>query len=283
MAYETLITADELESHLDDPDWVAVDCRFSLADTERGGRDYRQRHIPGAVYAHLDANLSGPVERGRTGRHPLPDVDTLARTLGGWGIDSGIQVIVYDDFKGGIAVRLWWLLGWLGHDAVALLDGGWPAWEAAGKPTRAGVENRRARSFEAHLRPDRIATVDDVVEAGSASDATLLDARAGERYRGEVEPFDAAAGHIPGAVSAPWGGNVDSHGRMHAPDLLRRRFEGVLGGTDPARAVCYCGSGVTANHDVLAMVHAGLERPRLYPGSWSEWITDPSRERATGG
>ena len=179
-------------------------------------------------------------------------------------------------------MRLWWLLGWLGHDAVAVLDGGWPAWEAAAKPTRAGVEDRAARTFEARIRPERIATVDDVLEVASASDARLIDARAGDRYRGETEPFDAAAGHIPGAVSAPWAGNVDDRGRMYPPDELRRRFEVLLADADPARTVCYCGSGVTANHNVLAMVHAGLPRPRLYPGSWSEWITDPDRRRATG-
>ena len=206
----------------------------------------------------------------------------LGRTLGGWGIDSDVQVVVYDDFNGGIAVRLWWLLGWLGHDAVAVLDGGWPAWEADGKAARAGLEDRRARTFAARVRPERIATVEDVVEVGSATDATLVDARAGERYRGEVEPFDAVAGHIPGAVSAPWAENVDGHGHMLPSETLLRRFRGVLAGTDPARTVCYCGSGVTANHNVLAMVHAGLPRPRLYSGSWSEWITDRARGRATG-
>lgn len=283
MPYRTLIEPSQLEGHLGDPDWVVVDCRFSLAEPDRGRASYDQSHIPGAVYAHLDEDLSSPVVPGRTGRHPLPDPEAMAARLGEWGIGPGVQVVAYDDSKGGIAVRLWWILGWLGHDDVAVLNGGWPAWEAQGLPTRAGQEPPPApRRFVAAPRPERTATVADVAAAGGDPGTALIDARAAPRYRGEEEPIDPVAGHIPGAVSAPWADNVDAEGRFRSPDELRARFAPLLEGREPGRAICYCGSGVTANHDVLAMVHAGLARPRLYPGSWSEWITDPSRPVATG-
>jgi thiosulfate/3-mercaptopyruvate sulfurtransferase len=281
MPYETLIDTETLERHLHDPDWTIVDCRFSLGDATRGRADYEAAHVPGAVYAHLDDDLSGPVEPGRTGRHPLPDPAALATTLGRLGIGSGVQVVAYDDARGGIAVRLWWLLGWLGHDAVAVLDGGWPRWIAEGRPTRSGAETRHERGFDPRPRPERIASVDDVMAAGASPHRVLVDARAGERYRGEHEPIDPVAGHIPGAVSVPWAGNVDEEGRFLKPAQLRSRYADIArSGTEDV--ICYCGSGVTANHDILAMVHAGLPRPRLYPGSWSEWLTDPTRGRETG-
>lgn len=280
--YTTLVTPALLLDHLDDPDWVVVDCRFSLEDSERGRRDFLQAHIPGAVYAHLDRDLSGPVVAGRTGRHPLPDPAALADLLSGWGIGPGVQVVAYDDRGGAFAARLWWMLGWLGHDAAAVLDGGWPAWQQAGYPARSGAAQPVPRIFSPQLRPERAVEAEAVeaeaVEAARQDAAAcLLDARAEARFRGEHEPIDPVAGHIPGARSAPFSDNLDAEGRFLPPEALRARFEALLAGTAPEGVVSYCGSGVTAAHNLLALAHAGLHGARLYPGSWSEWITDPQR------
>jgi thiosulfate/3-mercaptopyruvate sulfurtransferase len=277
MIYTTLIETDELLPHLDDATWAIVDCRFSLQDTEQGRRAYRQAHIPGAVYAHLDEDLSGPLIPGKTSRHPLPDVAVFARTLSGWGIGPDTQVVAYDDMGGAIAARLWWMLRWLGHDAVAVLNGGWPAWLAAGLPQRSGVEKRPPAVFVPHPRPDLLVTADEVMENLVRPTFTLIDSRAPERYRGETEPLDPVAGHIPRAINLPYADNVDQDKRFLAADELRRRFESILGDQGSQSVAFYCGSGVTAAHNILAMAHAGLGLPRLYAGSWSEWITDPAR------
>lgn len=282
MPHTTLISAPAVYAHLDDPDWVIVDCRFSLADTERGRQDYQEAHIPGAVYAHLDDDLSGPTSPGVTGRHPLPDVDTFARTLSGWGIDEQTQVVAYDDFGGGIAARLWWMLRRLGHDAVAVLDGGWPAWQQHAFPTAPGDETRPPRRFVPRPRPNQIAGVNEVNAQRTNPAYRVLDARAAERFRGEFEPIDPVAGHIPGAVSAPFTGNLDGEGFFLPPDLLRARFETLLGDVPPKHTICYCGSGVTAAHNLLALAHVGMDGARLYPGSWSHWITDPKRPVEVG-
>ncbi len=277
MSYTTLVAPATLRAHLDDPAWAVVDCRFSLDDTGRGRGAYLEAHVPGALYAHLDDDLSGPVRPGTTGRHPLPAVDAFAATLSRWGIDAAVQVVAYDDAGGGIAARLWWVLRWMGHGAVAVLDGGFPAWQRAGYPVRGGAETRPPRRFVPHPRPDLVADVEEV-EARRADPAfRLVDARAAERYRGEVEPIDPVAGHIPGAVSAPWAENLDAAGCFLPPEALRARFETVLGDAPPDGVISYCGSGVTAAHNLLALAHAGLDGARLYPGSWSHWITDPER------
>ncbi|RMG49113.1 MAG: sulfurtransferase [Acidobacteria bacterium] len=270
-----------MQRHLADVDWAVVDCRFSLDDPERGRRDYQRAHIPGAVYAHLNEDLSGPVIPGRTGRHPLPEIDRFAGTLGRWGIDERVQVVAYDDSGGAVAARLWWMLRWLGHDAVAVLDGGWPAWQEEERPAQSGVETRAPRTFVPRPRPELIITSEDIEAALGRATYRLIDARAPERYRGEQEPIDPIAGHIPGAVSAPFAGNLDARGRFRSPEELRARFQAILGDLPPERAVLYCGSGVTAAHNLLAMAHAGLGEGRLYVGSWSEWITDPRRPIAT--
>ncbi len=282
MAFTTLIDPETLQAHLEDPDWVVVDCRFSLSDPAYGRRAYQEAHIPGAVYAHLDEDLSGPIVPGRTGRHPLPDPDRLARKLSAWGIDNRTQVVAYDDAGGAFAARLWWLLGWLGHDAVAVLDGGWPRWVREGRPVRGGIETRPPRTFVPHLRPEQVATADEVLRHLHDPAWRLLDARAPERYRGELEPIDPVAGHIPGAVNAPFAENLTPEGTFRPPEQLRQRFEALLGDVPPERVICYCGSGVTAAHNLLAMAHAGLPGARLYAGSWSEWITDPRRPVARG-
>ena len=277
MAYTTLISAAELAEHLDDPAWVVVDCRFELAYTERGRRDYQAGHIPGALYAHLDGDLSGPVIAGQTGRHPLPDIQKLALTLGGWGIGEGIQVVAYDDFNGGIAARLWWLLRWLGHDAVAVLDGGWAHWSRQKLLVRTGPESKPARRFEARPRPELLVKTATVEAMSQDRRPALFDSRAADRYRGENETIDPVAGHIPGAISAPYPDNLGPDDLFLPREMLRARFEALLGDTPAEQAVFYCGSGVTAAQNLLALAHAGLGQARLYGGSWSQWIVDPSR------
>lgn len=281
--HRTLIGTQELAGHLEDPLWRIVDCRFSLLDPPRGRGDHARSHVPGAVYAHLDEDLSAPVQPGRTGRHPLPDPDDLARRLSDWGIDSSTQVVAYDDGGGGIAARLWWLLRWLGHDAAAVLDGGWAAWTAAGLPVDARQPSPPRRLFRPAPRPELLLPTNEVAAWAADGRHCLLDAREAPRYRGEAEPIDAVAGHIPGALSAPYLDNLGPDGRWLPAAALEARYRSILGTRAAADCAVYCGSGVTAAHDVLAMVHAGLGEPRLYAGSWSEWITDPSRGVATGG
>ena len=214
---------------------------------------------------------------GRNGRHPLPAPATLARTFGRLGIGEGIQVVAYDQDAGMFASRLWWMLRWMGHHAAAVLDGGFAKWRGEGKAIANGVEQRSAREF--HGAPDGAMTVDAAGVAGmlGRSDWRLLDARAPERYRGEVEPIDKVAGHIPGALNHPYATNLTPDNTFLPPDELRATLTHALGGLPPGQTVCYCGSGVTACHNVLALEHAGLHGAKLYPGSWSEWSSDPSR------
>ncbi len=280
MPHSLLVTTAELAAHLGDSGWLPVDCRFSLSDVSIGRRQYDEGHIPGAVYAHLDDDLSGPVKPGQTGRHPLPAVPEVAARFSAWGIEEGVQVVAYDDAGGQIAARLWWLLRYLGHDAVALLDGGLNAWLREERPLSRSVPERQRRTFRPEPRPGMVVSAQEI-EGTNLSDRVLLDARAEARFRGEEEPIDAVAGHIPGARSAPYLDSLNAEGAFLPPDALRRSFLEILDGASPEEAVAYCGSGVSAAHLALAMERAGLPRPRLYPGSWSEWITDPSREIAT--
>jgi thiosulfate/3-mercaptopyruvate sulfurtransferase len=273
--YTTLIDSATLSSLLTSPQVAVVDCRFDLANPAAGTTAYRQAHIPGAVYADLDRDLSGP-KTGANGRHPLPSPDALKSTLGRFGIDAGVQVIVYDQDTGMYASRLWWLLRWMGHMAVAVLDGGLAKWTAEQRATRSGTESREPRIFSG--TPDASMLVDtmDIPAVAASADARLVDARAPERFRGEVEPIDAVAGRIPGAVNHFYMRNL-SEGCFLSPQSLRELWSGTLGDARADRVVCYCGSGVTACHDVLALEHAGLHGARLYPGSWSEWLADPNR------
>lgn len=275
--YKTLISPAELQQQYQPGSWLVVDCRFDLADTEAGRRAYEQSHIPGAVYAHLDDDLSGEIIPGKTGRHPLPTIEAAIALFSLWGIDDSVQVVAYDDKGGGIASRLWWMLRWLGHDAVAVLDGGWPAWQAGGMAISDKPANVRPRQFKA--RPGSLPTADaakvDEVRTGTAY--TVVDSRAAERYRGEVEPIDPVAGHIPGAVNLPFPANL-ADGSFLDADSLKARFQEALGNKPADQVIFYCGSGVTACHNLLAYAHAGLGDAVLYPGSWSDWITDESRE-----
>lgn len=278
MTYKTLISTNELAAHLDNPEWAIFDCRFSLDRPERGCEDYRAAHIPGAIYAHLDKDLSGPVVAGKTGRHPLPEPAAAAEKFSSWGIGPGVQVVVYDDAGGALAaVRLWWMLRWLGHEAAAVLDGGWNRWIAEGRAVREGVESRPARTFTPAPRPGMLAAVDEVEKLRQDPSYRLFDVRAAERYRGQSETIDPVAGHIPGAISAPYMDNLTPDGLFRPPAELEQHYQRYLGKTPPERAVFYCGSGVTSIHSILAMLHAGLGEARLYAGSWSEWIADPER------
>jgi thiosulfate/3-mercaptopyruvate sulfurtransferase len=276
MAYRTLVDGATLATHLGDPLWVVVDCRFMLTDAEWGSREYAARHIPGATYAHLERQLSGE-PNGRNGRHPLPDPGDLTRILGGLGIAPGIQVVAYDQDNGMFASRLWWLLRWMGHDDVAVLDGGFARWASEHRPTASGVETRPPRSFTGVPRPGMIADIDEVARMSERRSPGLIDVRAPERYRGEIEPIDRVPGHIPGAVNDHFMQNVDERGVFRTPEAIRARFTAVLASVRPDEAVCYCGSGVTACHSLLALELADLHGARLYPGSWSEWSSDPVR------
>jgi thiosulfate/3-mercaptopyruvate sulfurtransferase len=260
-----------------------VDCRFRLGAPEAGRDAYRQSHVAGAVYAHLDRDLCGPITPGSTGRHPLPEPSDAAQRLGARGIGDGMQVVAYDDAGGALAAaRLWWMLRWLGHDSAAVLDGGWQAWLSSGGPVRSSDEHRAPRTFTANVREELVAVARDVDRARQDSGWRVLDARSPERFRGENEPIDPVAGRIPGAHSAPHAANLAPDGTVLPEDALRDRFEPIVAGVAPDHIVCYCGSGVTAAMNVLALEHAGISGARLYAGSWSDWILDPQRPVATG-
>jgi len=275
MALTTLVETSTLAARLETPSWLVADCRFDLKDHAAGERDYERGHIPGAIHIDLDRDLAG-AKTGANGRHPLPQPEALARTFGRLGIGPDTQVVAYDQDSGIFASRLWWMLRWLGHEAVAVLDGGLAKWLAEGRPTRSGREQRPAQSFPANLQSDMLMTVDEVA-ARAAEGWQLLDARAPERFRGEVEPLDRVAGHIPGATNYFYQSNLSPTGTFKTPDELRALVGEKTAGTSAERVVCYCGSGVTACHNLLAMEHAGLRGAKLYAGSWSEWSADPDR------
>ena len=278
MVYQTLISPAELEPRLTEADWVTVDCRFYLADPERGRKNYLESHIAGAVYAHLDEDLSGPIRPGVTGRHPLPAIAKAVETFERLGIGPGTQVVTYDDAGGALAAaRLWWMLRWLGHEAVALLDGGWPRWIAEGRPVQSGAETRKPRAFIPRPRPELVAGATEVAERGHDLSYRLVDVRAAERYRGEKEPIDPVAGHIPGAINVPYSENLTPQGNFRAKEDLQKLYRDQLGDVPADHAIFYCGSGTTAAHSLVALLHAGFGEARLYAGSWSEWITDPKR------
>ncbi len=274
--FTTLVDAASLNEHLESKDWVIVDCRYDLMDEKAGRNQYLIAHIPGAVYADLHTDLSGPPVTD-CGRHPLPTPQAMQSLFKRLGISQGAQVVTYDNAGGSFAARLWWMLRYMGRDAIAVLDGGWPAWQKEGLPTASGEEINEPGNFQGQARKDWLVTVDKV-----AAVELLIDSRDPVRYRGEAEPLDRVAGHIPGAINHFWKDNLDNNGLFKGPDILRREFLGFLGNTTAANAVFYCGSGVTACHNLLSAAHAGLPAPRLYAGSWSEWCSDPGRPVATG-
>jgi len=279
-SYATLIGAHELAQHLDDPDWVIFDCRHDLANRDFGRDVYARAHLPGARFLHLDEDLSGPIT-GTNGRHPLPDPVALAQRLAQAGVGNETQVIAYDDAGGMFAARLWWLLRWLGHRRVAVLDGGLIAWCEAAQALTAGVPKPTPAVYSLSLQPN-VVNATYVLDHLGKPDMLLIDARSPDRYRGENETLDPVGGHIPGAINRFFRDNLDPHGRFKQASVLREEFGTLLKGGDARRVVHQCGSGVTACHNLLGMESAGLTGSRLYAGSWSEWCADATRPIATG-
>jgi len=280
MTYKTLISVSALGQHLDDSAFVIFDCRHDLMKPEAGAQAYAKAHIPGARFAHSDRDLAG-VKNGKNGRHPLPDPKVFANWLGRNGVDGAKQVIAYDFAGGASATRLWWMLRWLGHDLVAVLDGGWEAWTKAGTPVTADLPKVEVATFSAS---PRALAVDVSYVQSHLQDAGMLvvDARSAERFRGETEPIDPVAGRIPGALNRLYKDNLDAAGLFKPAAELRSGFISLLGDRPPQQVVHQCGSGISACHNILAMEIAGLSGSRLYPGSWSEWCADPTRPVARG-
>jgi len=281
--YTTLISVDNLAARLAAPDvrTLVFDVRFDLADPSMGASAYAAGHIPGAQYLHIDDDLSGP-KTGSNGRHPLPERNTLAKKLAQRGLHPGVQAVAYDAHGGMYAARLWWLLRWLGHAEVALLDGGLPAWQAAGQPVTTEAPRVTPGEFKAGAPLAVTLDVQGIAHNLQTRDCQLIDARAPDRYRGENETLDPVGGHIPGARNRFFKDNLEADGRFKPAHTLRDEFHTVLGDTPAERTVLYCGSGVTACHNALAMEIAGLHGAALYGGSWSEWCADPGRAVATG-
>jgi len=273
--HTTLISPDRLAAHLSDPQWIVFDCRHDLADTSAGRRAYAQAHIPGAHFLHLDDDLSA-AKTGTNGRHPLPDPQAFVARLAALGLANDVQAVAYDAHGGMFAARLWWMLRWVGHDAVAVLDGGLPAWQQGGHPVTTAIATPKPAVFTGTPRP---LAVDAAFVAAHLDDGAmrLIDARAPDRFRGENETLDPVGGHIPGAVNRFFKDNLAPDGRFKPAAVLRAEFSALLGGTPPPQAVQQCGSGVTACHNLLAMEAAGLAGSRLYAGSWSEWCSDSRR------
>lgn len=273
--YTTLISCAELASHLGDSDWRIFDCRHDLADPGAGEAAYAQTHIAGAGFMHLDRDLSSK-PTGNNGRHPLPTADTFVETLSRAGVNGSCQVVAYDASGGMYASRLWWMLRWLGHDAVAVLDGGWTDWTAGHFPVGSAPAEYSPSRFVARPRPSTLDSA-AVLANLSSRERLVVDARGADRFRGDNETMDPVGGHIPGAVNRSFRDNLDANGRFKDARLLRQDFQSLMAGRPPGTIVHSCGSGVSACHNVLAMEIAGLPGSLLYPGSWSEWCADPSR------
>jgi thiosulfate/3-mercaptopyruvate sulfurtransferase len=273
-----LISAQALRDRMARPagDLLVLDTRFSLADVQAGERAYAQGHLPGALYAHLDRDLSGP-KTGHNGRHPLPSPAAFLATLCSWGLTPETHVVAYDDAGGMFAARLWWMLRWLGFERVQVLDGGWQAWLASGGQTDQTVPTRPGSTLTLHERPGRLVLADEVLAHLDSGAQCLIDARSPDRFRGENETLDPVGGHIPGARNRFFQLNLQPDGRFKPAEVLRDEFEAVLNGAPAASVVHQCGSGVTACHNILAMTLAGWPDTRLYAGSWSEWCAHPAR------
>jgi len=280
MDYRTIVSAEDLQRSLSNPELVIFDCRHELMSPEAGARAYAQSHLPGARFAHSETDLAGP-KTGRNGRHPLPDPQVFMGWLGRNGVDASKQVVAYDFAAGSSAARLWWMLRWVGHDRVAVLDGGWEGWVKAGLPVAAEQPRIIATTFAGEPRPIWV-DVEFVSSHLKDPSVIVLDARTPERFQGRTEPIDPVAGHIPGARNHLFRDNLTGDGRFKPSQELRRAFMAVLGTAQPEQIVHQCGSGVSACSNLLAMEIAGLRGSRLYPGSWSEWVADPSRPVAKG-
>lgn len=280
MNHTTLVQAAELATHLDDPWWVIFDCRHDLANTEAGRRAYREGHIPGARFAHLDEDLSG-AKTGKNGRHPLPGAEDFSSWLGKMGVDEAKQVVAYDASGAAFASRLWWMLKWLGHVRVAVLDGGYKLWIAQKLPVTTELPKIQSTAFRPIVQ--NIAVDAKYVESHLDHDhCVVVDARSPERFRGQNETLDPVGGHIPGARNRFFMNNLDEQGKFKTAEILRAEFAQATGNVPAQDVVHQCGSGVTACQSLLAMEIAGLQGSRLYPGSWSEWCSDPSRPIVIG-
>ncbi|KPY35425.1 MULTISPECIES: sulfurtransferase [Pseudomonas syringae group] len=283
MSIAQLIGPEQLAARQQRPGLVILDCRFALEDSDYGQRSYAQGHIEGARFADLNRDLSSPVVKGRTGRHPLPDSDTLVERLRAWGISNDSDIVLYDDGPGMYAARAWWLLAWLGKcEGVYLLDGGLKAWHAAGLPLSLDAPGGEPGDFTGEPDMSLVLSASRLQGRLGRPEMTLIDARAEARFRGEVEPIDPVAGHIPGAQCVAFNENLGPDGRFLPPEQLKQRFADKLQGRPVESLVSYCGSGVTACHNLFALCLAGYPLGTLYAGSWSEWIVDPEREVATG-
>jgi thiosulfate/3-mercaptopyruvate sulfurtransferase len=280
MPYTTLVSTAQLARHIDDPEWVVIDCRHDLASPDAGAREYAGGHVPGARFLHLDRDLAAPVT-GKNGRHPLPDPQVFMRTLENAGVASDKQVIAYDGQTGVYAARLWWMLRWLGHESVAVLDGGYGKWTREQRPVTAALPVVSQTRFTGAPRKTWI-DVGEVLRSLEEPGQVLVDARSADRYRGENETLDPVGGRIPGALNRFFKDNLDVGACFKPAAELRRDFSALLGATAPDHVVHSCGSGVSACHNLLAMEIAGLSGSRLYPGSWSEWCSDASRPIARG-
>jgi thiosulfate/3-mercaptopyruvate sulfurtransferase len=283
MPLAQLMSPEQLAERLEQPKLVVLDCRFALDDVDYGQRSYAGGHIAGAHFADLERDLSGPVVKGVSGRHPLPQPGRLIERLQSWGVDNDSDVVLYDDGPGAFAARAWWLLAWLGkRSGVYVLDGGLKAWHAAGLPLSLDPAEKREGHFSGKPDQAMLVSAQQLNKRLGSPELTLLDARALPRFRGEVEPIDPVAGHIPGAQCAAFTDNLGADGRFLPAEQLRQRFAAVLGARQPENLVAYCGSGVTACHNLFALCLAGYPLATLYAGSWSEWITDPQNAVATG-
>lgn len=280
MPHTTLVSTAELAAHLDDPAWVVFDCRHDLAKPDSGAQDYAASHIPGARFLHLDRDLSAPAT-GKNGRHPLPDPQAFMRTLGAAGVDARTQVVAYDAQVGVYPARLWWMLRWLGHENVAVLDGGYAKWTQEGRSVTSAAPRLAPAQFSGQPRAISV-DADYVLRSIGQPGRMLIDARGPDRFRGENETLDPVGGRIRGALNRFFRDNLDANGCFKPAQDLRQGFAALLGNTPPEAVVHSCGSGVSACHNVLAMEIAGFPGSRLYPGSWSEWCSDPSRPRETG-
>ncbi len=276
MNHHTLISTEALAANLSDPDLVVFDCRHDLMDVQAGRNAYAADHIPGARFAHLDENLSG-AKTGHSGRHPLPDIVALSNWLGQQGVAAGKQVVTYDASGGFFAARLWWMLRWMGHDTVAVLDGGLPKWKLENRPLTQAAPHSEPATFTPRAQDGLRVDVSTVLQNLRSPDMLIVDARTPERFAGLNETMDPVGGHIPGAVNRFFQSNLESNGTFKPASTLHREFIDLMNGHAPEQIVHQCGSGVTACHNVLAMEVAGLEGSRLYPGSWSEWCADRSR------
>jgi thiosulfate/3-mercaptopyruvate sulfurtransferase len=281
MTYTTLVSPATLNQNIENPNWVIVDCRFSLTNSDAGSYAYRHGHVPHARYAHLNKDLSSAITD-FTGRHPLPDFTLLAKKLGDWGIANNSQVVVYDDAGGAFAGRLWWLLRCMGHDKVAVLNGGIQLWQRQGFALTTTLPTIKPTPFRPYLNPAYWLNASQVQNSIAKKAIRLIDARTPERYRGEQEPIDPVAGHIPDALNRPFQLNLDKNGLFLSADSLCKQFKQIIGTKTPEQVVHYCGSGVTACHNLLAMEYAGLTGSKIYAGSWSEWIRDKNRAVAAG-